>query len=164
MRVNGPTCASVGVADTGKIGTRPNWALIPKIPDRDAGIRMEPPPSVPRAIVVMPAAILAAAPALDPPGVLLRSHGLQVIPVKGESPTALHPNSLVVVLPIKHPPDLKSLSTDGASYRPILLAKALEPEEKRISFTDIRSFTETGSPCNKPRGAPSITACSANFA
>ena len=37
-------------------------------------------------------------------------------------------------------------------------------EEKPIFLTEIRSFTEMGSPCNKPRDAPSITAFSAALA
>src|SRR5580658_11059873 len=104
FRAIGPTWASVGVAETGHTGTRPKWALMPASPVRQHGIRIEPPPSVPSANGVMPAATEAAAPALDPPGVLPRFQGLRVIPVSGLSPTGLQPNSLVVVLPIRMAP------------------------------------------------------------
>ena len=49
VRASGATWASVGVADTGYTGTRPNWALMPTRPHSEAGMRIEPPPSVPSA-------------------------------------------------------------------------------------------------------------------
>jgi hypothetical protein len=110
----GPTWASVGVADVGQIGTRPNCPFNPANPVNEAGIRTDPPLSVPSAKGVMPAATEAAAPALEPPGVLARFRGLRVMPVSGLSPTGLHPNSLVVVLPIKMPPAALARSTAGA--------------------------------------------------
>ena len=101
VRAIGPTWASVVVADTGHTGMRPNCPLMAARPVRQPGMRTEPPPSVPSAIGVMPAATEAAAPALEPPGVFCRFHGLRVMPVSGLSPTPLQPNSLVVVLPIR---------------------------------------------------------------
>jgi hypothetical protein len=74
---------------------------MPASPVKPHGMRTEPPPSVPSASGVMPAATQAAAPALEPPGVLAVFHGLRVMPSSGLSPTALQPNSLVVVLPIR---------------------------------------------------------------
>src|ERR1700677_247657 len=87
----GPTCANVGVADVGQTGTRPNWPLSPTRPVREEGMRIDPPPSVPNPNGVTPAAMDAAAPALEPPGVLTTFQGLRVIPVKGLSPTGLQP-------------------------------------------------------------------------
>ena len=43
-------------------------------------MRIEPPPSVPSASVVMPAATAAAAPPDEPPGPKSRFHGLRVLP------------------------------------------------------------------------------------
>jgi hypothetical protein len=40
----------------------------PTTPQKDAGWRIEPPVSVPRVAMAMPAAIAAAEPPLDPPG------------------------------------------------------------------------------------------------
>gem|GEM_PF-6562866 len=164
VRVRGPTCASVGVADAGKTGTRPNWALIPKRLVIDAGIRSEPPPSVPSASALTPAATLAAAPALEPPGVRVRSQGLRVMPVNGESPTALQPNSLVVVLPMMQPPAALIRSAAGASTWARLPARVREPKEQGSPATVMRSLTDTGRPCRSPSGAPSMTACSACLA
>ena len=76
----------------------------------------------------MPAATEAAAPALDPPGDFERLNGLRVIPVSGLSPTGLHPNSLVVVLPIRIAPAAFARSTAGASTVAILSAIAREPD------------------------------------
>jgi hypothetical protein len=66
---------------------------MPNTPLNDAGIRIDPPPSVPSEIGVIPPATEAAAPALEPPGVFAGFHGLRVMPVSGQSPTALQPNS-----------------------------------------------------------------------
>jgi len=85
-------------------------------------------PTVPSAIGVMPAATDAAAPALDPPGVFPRFQGWRVIPVSGLSPTGLHPNSLVVVLPMRMAPAALARSTAGASTAATLFAMAREPD------------------------------------
>src|ERR1700683_1732062 len=111
----GPTCANVGVADVGQTGTRPNWPLSPTRPVREEGMRIDPPPSVPNPNGVTPAAMDAAAPALEPPGVFATFQGLRVIPVKGLSPPGLQPYSLVVVFPMMTAPAALSLSTEGAS-------------------------------------------------
>src|SRR5262245_49942814 len=104
VRAIGPTCDKVGAAVVGQIGTRPYCGLRPASPVKLHGMRIEPPPSVPSANGVMPPATEDAAPALEPPGVFAGFHGLRVMPVSGQSPTALQPNSLVVVLPIRIAP------------------------------------------------------------
>src|SRR4051812_16975782 len=57
---------------------RPRLGLSPNSPQHDAGIRIEPPPSLPCAIGTSPAATAQPAPPLDPPGVRVRSYGLRV--------------------------------------------------------------------------------------
>jgi hypothetical protein len=52
---------------SGPIGLRARVGLSPNSPQAEAGMRMEPPPSVACAIGSMPAATAAAAPPLDPP-------------------------------------------------------------------------------------------------
>ncbi len=54
--------------------------LNPNTPQQEAGMRMEPPPSLPWAMGRMPAATAAAAPPLEPPGVTPCRHGLWVGP------------------------------------------------------------------------------------
>src|SRR6266852_9203337 len=65
--------------------TRPREGLIPKSPQHDAGMRIEPPPSLPWASGARPAATAAAAPPLEPPGVRDVSHGLRQSPFSSDS-------------------------------------------------------------------------------
>src|SRR5215470_12021535 len=100
VRVSGPVwdrCSQPG--KPGACGTRPYDGLTPTRPQKAAGIRTEPPPSVPIPIGPSPAATAAAAPPLEPPGVRMRFHGLRVTPNVGLSVTALKPNSERLVLP-----------------------------------------------------------------
>ena len=152
------------MALAGKTPTRANWALIPNSPLNELGMRTEPPPSVPSANGVIPAATLVAAPQLDPPGVLARFQALGVTPVSGLSPTALQPNSLVVDLPTMQPPCRRTRSTEGASTAALLSAMALEPKVSLKPSTAIRSFTEIGRPWSSPSASPDITARSAFLA
>ena len=52
----------------GPTGVRPRVGLSPNRPQHEAGMRIEPPPSLACAIGTMPAATAAAAPPLEPPG------------------------------------------------------------------------------------------------
>src|ERR1700692_1972343 len=80
-RVIGPSTESVfQPLKPGSFGTRPKVGLWPTTPQNDAGMRTEPPPSVPRAIGALLAATDAPAPPLEPPGVRSRFHGLRVNP------------------------------------------------------------------------------------
>jgi len=57
------------------------------MPVKAAGMRIEPPPSVPTWSAPCPSAAATAAPPLLPPGVFPVSHGLRVTPVSGLSVT-----------------------------------------------------------------------------
>src|SRR3989442_1646808 len=74
-------------------------ALIPKRPEHDDGIRIDPPPSLPCAMGLRPAASPAAAPPLEPPGVRSGSHGFLVGPSARGSVHGPFPNSGVFVFP-----------------------------------------------------------------
>ena len=63
-------------------GMRPSDGLKPDRPHADDGMRIEPPPSDPVARGTMPAAMAAALPPEEPPGLWARSHGLWVDPNK----------------------------------------------------------------------------------
>ena len=56
---------------------RPYVGLIPAIPEKAAGPRIEPPVSEPREPAQRPAARAAPDPLLDPPGMCSRFHGLR---------------------------------------------------------------------------------------
>ena len=83
----------------GPTGVRPRFGFRPNNPQLDAGIRIDPPPSVACAAGTMPAATAAAAPPLDPPAEWSRFHGLRVGPNSSGSVDALSPISGVLVLP-----------------------------------------------------------------
>jgi hypothetical protein len=113
---------------------------------------------------VIPAATLAAAPLLEPPGVFARFHGLRVTPVSGESLTTLQPNSTVVVLPTIHAPAAFTRSTEGASIFATLSFIVREPNVSGTPSSAIRSLTEIGRPCRAFSGPPAITSRSASRA
>src|SRR5215472_4224309 len=87
VRAMGPTTPiqPKAPADEGKCpvaGTRPGVGFNPQMPQKWAGTRMEPPPSLPTPPIEQPAAMAAASPPLDPPDEYARFHGLLVFPVR----------------------------------------------------------------------------------
>ena len=83
------------------------------MPQNDAGMRIEPPPSEPSEIGTVPAATAAAEPELDPPAVFDGSHGFRVTPYSGELEEAFHPVSGVVFLPTMIAPASSMRCTAG---------------------------------------------------
>ena len=65
---------------TPSIGTRRAVGLKPMMPHTAAGMRTEPPVSVPSAATAMRSATETAAPEEEPPGTRLRSAGLPGVP------------------------------------------------------------------------------------
>src|SRR5947208_14068310 len=61
---------------------RPGVGFSPQIPQKCAGTRIEPPPSLPTPPAEHPEAMAAASPPLQPPAVRERSHGLFVRPYR----------------------------------------------------------------------------------
>ena len=87
-------------APGGHCGTRPKLGFSPTRPHHAAGMRIEPPASVPTCSGPNPAA--AAAPGAgrtSRPACGAGFHGLRVMPCSGQSPGDFQPNSVVVVLP-----------------------------------------------------------------
>src|ERR687893_2988755 len=81
VRAIGPSVESVDhAAWTGHEGTLPREGLKPTTSQKEAGLRREPPMSLPSAIGTIPQARAAAAPPLEPPQVLVVSYGLRVSP------------------------------------------------------------------------------------
>ena len=66
-------------------GTAPVEGLIDATPQQCAGLRKDPPRSLPRPSGLIPVARAAASPPLDPPAVRCGFHGLRVRPCKAES-------------------------------------------------------------------------------
>ena len=151
----GPTWESVPNGLGGYTGTRPWVGLRPTMPQKLAGIRIDPAPSVPTASGPRPAATAAAAPPLDPPAVRPRSQGLWVTPVSGLSVTAFQPHSGVVVLPTSTAPCSRSRATAGAStvHGPAR-STVREPRSVGHPLVSSRSLTEVGTPSSSPAGSP----------
>ena len=135
------------------------------MPHQAAGLRIEPPPSVPMARGARPAATAAPAPPEEPPGVCPRLHGFRVTPKRRLSVTPTQPSVGVLVLPIMMAPAALRRSTDGASSVGTLSRYSGEPKVVLTPLVMIRSFTENGTPCSGPSRAPRrVTARSAAFA
>ena len=78
-------------------------------------MRIEPPPSEPRAPAASPAATAAADPALEPPVVRSARHGLSVVPHAAVSPNGKIASSDRCVLPSSTAPAARSLRTTSES-------------------------------------------------
>jgi hypothetical protein len=126
------------------------------VPVNPAGMRTEPPPSVPTDQVPMPSPTAAAEPPLDPPAVRAGSQGLPVGPYRGESVTPFQPNSGVVVLPSSTDPDSRSRATAGASsvHGPAASSSRL-PRSVGQAVVSSRSLIGAGTPSNGLSGRPS---------
>src|SRR5580704_15113709 len=78
---------------------RPRVGFKPTRPQHEAGIRMDPPPSLACAAGTMPEATAAADPPEDPPVECSVFHGLRVAPKRRGSVVGRMPSSGVFVLP-----------------------------------------------------------------
>src|SRR5215831_9375491 len=102
VRVSGPMCSSDSQPDTpgyrsslvpGYRGTRPMVAFTPHRPQKLAGMRTDPPPSLPSENGPRPVATAAPEPADEPPDDRSSRHGLAVGSASGVCPVPLYPNS-----------------------------------------------------------------------
>src|SRR5262249_14758835 len=83
----------------GPSDVRPREGLRPTSPLQLAGMRIDPPPSLPCATGTMPVVTATADPPLEPPGVRDGSHGLCVGPYATGSVVGTRPSSGVFVRP-----------------------------------------------------------------
>ena len=151
---------------------RPCEGLSPTKPLHDAGILIDPPPSLAWAIGTMPAATAAAAPPLDPPGVRSVSHGLRVGPCAIGSVTGKLPSSGLLVRPRLIRPASRSRLTKvmSCTARGGLAASAALPLVIGIPASGAqRSFNRNGTPRNGgrsplPRPAGAVPAPVASIA
>jgi hypothetical protein len=127
---------------------------MPKQPVKAAGMRIEPPPSVPTCRAPIPSTVAATAPAEEPPVVIRVSQGLRVAPVSGLSLVAFQPYSGIAVLPSRTAPSSRSLATAGASRLCGSGPVSLEPKRAGMPATRTLSLTPVGTPSSSPVGAP----------
>src|SRR5271155_2556663 len=140
----------------GAVVIRPRDGLIPTSPQHAAGIRTEPPPSLPCATGCNPAATADADPPLEPPAVCSRFQGFRA---GGQSPPSVvgrKPNSGVVVLPSRIPPAFARPPATPPPPGPCQFSKFFEPKVVRISLVQSRSLSEYATP-NSGSLTPSAT-------
>src|SRR4051812_2682323 len=130
----------------GAFETRPRDGLMPTSPQHDAGMRIDPPPSLACATGRSPPATAAAAPPLEPPGVRDVSHGLRQSPFSSDSVCAIVPNSGVFVLPRTTKPASLMLRTTAESAVGTFCAYALHEYVVGIPATSFRSLIAIGTP------------------
>src|SRR6185503_11266596 len=99
----------------GCVGTRPTDGRSPTTPQNDAGMRSDPPRSVPSASAIIPLASAAAPPPVDPPALFETSQGFLVRPNTSLNVLPPAANSGQLVLPRITAPASRSRRTTIAS-------------------------------------------------
>lgn len=124
----------------------PKLGLCPQIPVKWAGMRMEPPMSVPSSKAVKPHATETAGPPDEPPGDRDGSHGLRVTP-NSSLCVWLSPDHLgTLVFANTMAPASLTRATAGASSVGTWLRSSVAPPVDRIPAVSSASFTVMGSP------------------
>ncbi len=160
VRVIGPTVSCVGHSSTSPLRLiRPRVVFNPTTPHRPAGMRTEPPVSVPIAAVARPAATATAEPLLEPPGTrcTARSHGFHGVPMTALVPQPPNAYSTVCVLPITTAPEARSRATTVALAAETLGGTAREPAPSGWPAISNRSLTATVTPCSGPSRMPAAS-------
>ena len=131
--------------------------LKPVKPQNAAGMRTDPPVSVPIAATAISSQIETAAPEDDPPGIRRagRSNGFAGVPWCGFSPSPENANSVIFVRPIMTPPAARKRSTTTASCAAAgASASTIDPAVVGSPRISKRSLTETGMPPSQPVQIP----------
>ena len=131
------------------------------MPQHVAGLRSEPPMSLPKPSGLMPEASAAPSPPLEPPVVRVGCHGLWVTPCSELSVVTRSPRSGRLVRPMGMAPAARARSTSGASMGATASASAWTACVVGVPARSMFSFTVTGTPCSTPSGPPPATARSA---
>src|SRR6516162_5198050 len=146
---SGPTVSMDGASGyTPSRGTRPQVVFRPAIPQQAAGIRTEPPVSVPRAASASPAATATAEPLDDPPGSRPGSAGFTGVPDQGFTPLADQHSSVRLVLPTIRAPARRAAATTVASLAAGLACSATtwQPAVVGRPATSMQSLTASRGP------------------
>ena len=148
--------ASVGGgAITEVSATRPHVTFNDATPHAAAGIRTEPPRSVPTPSGLMPVAIATASPPLDPPGLIAAFHGFIVAPANPLSVCQRNATSGMFVRPTTIAPASRKRSTGGPSLGATASLKTVSPSVVAVPATSMFCLMVTGTPCSDPMALPS---------
>src|SRR6516164_3844641 len=133
--------------------TRPNVVFSPTTPQHAAGIRMEPPVSVPNETSASPIATATAEPLEDPPGSRRGSFGFTGVPAQWFTPFGDQPSSVRLVLPTMRAPASRADATTAASLwaGSAISATTGQPAVVGNPATSMQSFTASRGPA--PSGA-----------
>ena len=148
----------------GQLGTRPALGRSPTTLLKEAGLRSEPPMSLPSASGTIPDASAAAAPPLDPPADRVRSYGLRVVPNTGLKVCEPAAHSGTLVLPIVTAPAPRIRSATRSSRLGTWSERSGDPNVVRQPATSWVSLNACGSPCSGPTGSPRASRSSASAA
>src|SRR5258708_187518 len=131
-------------------GTRSGEGRRPTTPQQEAGMRIDPPMSVPIATVAIPAATATALPPLEPPGVMPARHGLLVAgKIALVVPTAAA-SSGRLVLPSTAAPAARARATGTASASGTRLRQTALPSVHGMPATGMLSLTARVLPASGP--------------
>ena len=126
--------------------SRPRVGLRPTSPLTDAGIRIEPPPSLAWASGTAPAATSAADPAELAPATCSVDQGLRTAPSRGCSAAALKPYSESWLLPSGTSPVARYIRAKSPSARAGRPTQASVPCPVGMPATSTLSLTTVGTP------------------
>jgi hypothetical protein len=127
------------------------------MPQALAGLRNEPPMSLPSPTGLMPLARAAASPPLEPPAVRPGCHGLRVIPWSELTVWMRSAMSGKLVRPMGIAPAARIRSTAGASKGTAVCASAGTPQVVGRPAMSMFSFTVKGTPCRGPTLSPAAS-------
>src|SRR2546421_108254 len=153
VRAIGPTWSKLGAS--GKqpsIETSPYVGLKPTTPQQAAGMRIEPPESVPRAASTSPVASAAAEPPDDPPAIRPGATGFGTVPKCGFSDVTPYANSCRFVLPTFAYPLDSARRTDSAVVDGTCSANTAEPYVVVSPAVSSRSLTASRMPAGGSAG------------
>ena len=127
----------------------------PTRPQNAAGMRIDPPPSVPVASGAMPAASAAPLPPLEPPGDQSRAHGSRVSPNSRFDVNPSKANSGRFVLPTTTAPAARRRATASQSRTAgEACSRSSDPNVVGSPATSSLSLTSKGRPASGPGSSP----------
>ena len=151
LGASGPWVEASSHDGIGRRPISPAVGLRPASPQNAAGVRIEPPPSVPVASGTRPAARAAPEPPDEPPGDHSSPHGLRVAPKTSLSVHPWNANSGTFVLPSTIAPAATIRSTvislRSAGGRSSIVR---EPKFVTLPPTSVLSLTSNGRPASGP--------------